>query len=98
MIELSAPFNWCDRRCARCPLERACPIPAMPERPIGEILTQAVAILEEEHRRLGLSLEDLPPPPPPSLDAAMLREAAHAWMLALHDLEDELPEAEAYGF
>jgi hypothetical protein len=26
LVELSAPFNWCDRRCERCPLADGCPL------------------------------------------------------------------------
>ncbi|HEU0030946.1 MAG TPA: hypothetical protein VFQ53_09940 [Kofleriaceae bacterium] len=52
MIEFSAPYNWCDRICERCPLAAGCPVFLSSEESEGaslvEQLEQAAAQLETE--------------------------------------------------
>lgn len=87
--ELSAPHNWCDRRCERCPLARQCPIPAAAERPLLEIVQEAAQLAEEAYVAAGFSLDDVPPPPPPSVDQQVLERAARDWAFALRDVLDD---------
>src|SRR5687768_7623545 len=91
-LELSAPYNWCDRRCERCPLAASCPIPGRPDRPVEEILSEAVADLERLCRDEGIDVDNLPPPPPPSIDARVLEEAGRRWAHAFADLEPEVDD------
>lgn len=86
---LSAPHNWCDRRCARCPLNTRCPIPAMAARDASlvEILQETCDRLEAELRAQGIDPADVPPAPPPSLDEQVLRRAATLWAEAVLGLD-----------
>lgn len=90
MLELSPPFNWCDRRCERCPLRETCPIPArepdLPDVPeeamrvalahLTECLTEALEIATSEAIRRGLDVDNLPPVPPPDIETLLIEQAA----------------------
>lgn len=87
LLDVCKPFNWCDRRCERCPLTRTCPV-AVRERareaeaeargdgePAAAIVadTENVAAeLEEAHRML----EDIAEEEGIDLDAAPPRQPA----------------------
>lgn len=86
-IALSAPHNWCDRRCERCPLSTRCSIPDMPDRDPEEILADAVDLLEAMRRELGIDPAASPAPQAESIDARILREAGHRWADAFAALE-----------
>ena len=93
-LELSAPHNWCDRRCERCPLAASCPIPAGSDRPLEEILADAVTELERLCLDAGIDVDNLEPPPPLPIDARVLEDAGRSWALAFADLEvavDDVP-------
>jgi hypothetical protein len=74
----SAPHNWCDRRCERCPLEPSCPVPKRDDgRSLEAIVHETIAIIERFAESEGIDL--LAPPShrvaPPSLSALRLRRA-----------------------
>lgn len=94
MIELSPPFNWCDRRCERCPLLESCPIPSDP-RTLEEAAQDATALLEDMLAEAGLDADDLPEPPPPAVDELLLRDAGMAWMAVVDELDRGLAAARA---
>jgi hypothetical protein len=96
--ELSAPYNWCDGRCERCPLAASCPVRRfeLEERRAagsrgGEPgCTGAVRALE-----VAVDLVDDPGGPPHPLDpespaAARLRHACREYAAAVFALRDEL--------
>lgn len=91
-IELSAPHNWCDRRCERCPLSTSCPIPGFPDRDLEEILGDAGDLLEVICRERGIDPVAMPPPPE-SIDARVLREAGRGWAGAFAVLEPTVADA-----
>jgi len=84
-IELSAAYNWCDRRCERCPLQDGCPV--FTRAPVGveETLREAVALVEERCRDEGIVVDDQPPPPPGPMEYALQR-AGYEWAAAHHAL------------
>jgi hypothetical protein len=49
-MELSAPSNWCDYRCTRCPLARACPARGEEVRTAEEIQGEALIAAEAAAR------------------------------------------------
>jgi hypothetical protein len=91
-IELAAPYNWCDRRCERCPLSTSCPIPGLPDREPEEILGEAVDLLEATCRERGIDPAALSSPPE-SINARVLREAGRGWADAFMALEPALADA-----
>lgn len=88
-IELSAPYNWCDRRCERCPLATSCAIGGAPRREPTEILEEAAASLEALCREHGIDPDAPVARPAPSIERLALERAGREWAsafaaLALH--------------
>jgi hypothetical protein len=46
-LEMSAPHNWCDRSCERCPLRSVCPIPD-DDRDLDEVFAATASAVEAE--------------------------------------------------
>jgi hypothetical protein len=90
-LELSPPYNWCDRRCERCPLAGDCPIPAMEDRPMLAWLEEAVALLAAE----GVDPDERPPPPPD--DREVILAAVMDWAVRAHALRRHFAEIERLG-
>lgn len=94
-LPFSAPHNWCDRRCERCPLAAACPIP---KRDVqhrttrdedGDDLDSVDAAFEDGCRDIEAAIVALTPSdgeeaaasPREAAEAGQLRDAANALMV-----------------
>jgi hypothetical protein len=105
MLEFSAPFNWCDRNCERCPLSAGCPIYAQNERNrarsvvevVQAMFEEGLALCREELQARGLALDELPTPPPPSLDQRLLLEASRRYVCSLRAHMERDPEIRRLG-
>lgn len=91
-LELAAPYNWCDRRCERCPLSESCPIPKLADRESEEILGDAVDLLQAICGERGVDPTALPPPPE-SMAARILGVAGRAWAVAFAAFEPIVADA-----
>jgi len=55
VFELSAPYNWCDRRCERCPLRVTCAAAAAPGRPAAPLPPLPPPLGDERLRRVAFT-------------------------------------------
>ena len=98
MSELGAPFNWCDRICARCPLSDECPIPEHDVRvrgvPIVAVIRKIATeraeavrvVVMQDGASLAAGASPWPAPPPRAADTARLLEASLRYACSLRDL------------
>lgn len=92
---LSAPHNWCDRRCHRCPLAAECPIPAMDDLDVEESLERAIELLEAACVEAGCdpSAAACAPPSPESPSSVRFKGRARDYSLSLTSALDVLEAA-----
>lgn len=91
-FELGAPYNWCDRRCERCPLATSCAVAADPRRDLTEILQEALATAEAICREEGIDPDRPVARSPPSVERLTLEHAGRAWARAFADLEHHVAD------
>jgi hypothetical protein len=108
----SRPFNWCDRRCERCPLSPGCELRWFAEREFPDgvhpLTDEVLREIEREEREL---LHDLPPPPAMSdrekrvmevIDAGEMSSLEHylvaAKLARIGDQLDDPPASDLYVF
>lgn len=90
-FELSRPFNWCDYRCERCPLNRECPSSGAAIRPIEEVLGDGLAAAEAawEAERGDAPLDE----PAPAPGESMQIDVPHTWLMAWNAVVERDPRA-----
>jgi hypothetical protein len=97
--ELSAPFNWCDGRCDRCPLAATCPVHHFEDATLSAVIAgddleehraaalataHAIAARDEPAFEDGSEID--PPPEPP--EARRLRDMCREYAFAVLAVRD----------